>query len=86
MDVPLAAVTVTFLAPPFVTAGVVQVMVVVEVTLTLLHARPPKLTVAGETKFVPVIVTEVPPVVGPPTGEMAETVGGLMYVKAEFSV
>src|SRR3974377_1682251 len=43
-------------------------MVVLLVTLTFVAAAPPKLTVAPATKFVPVRVTTVPPVVGPLLG------------------
>ena len=45
-------------------------------TTTLVPACPvPKLTVAPVTKFVPVIVTSVPPPVAPETGAMPVTVG-----------
>jgi hypothetical protein len=39
-------------------------------TVTPVAAVPPKNTVAPETKFVPVIVTEVPPDGGPEVGDM----------------
>ena len=50
-------------------------IVVLFVTLTFVAAVPPRLTVAPATKFAPPIVTTVPPVVGPVTGEMLPTVG-----------
>jgi hypothetical protein len=45
-------------------------------TLTLVAARDPNLTLAPERKFVPVIVTKVPPVVVPVLGDTEVTVGG----------
>jgi hypothetical protein len=44
-------------------------------TVTDAAATPPKFTVAPETKFAPVIVTDVPPLVGPDAVEMLETAG-----------
>ena len=38
-------------------------------TITLLAAVPPNVTVAPETKFVPLIVTAVPPLLDPELGE-----------------
>ena len=40
-------------------------------------------TVAPLTKLVPVMVTLVPPAVGPEFGEIAVTVGGPMTVKVQ---
>jgi hypothetical protein len=45
-------------------------------TLTFVAETPPMVTVAPATKFVPLIVIVVPPVVGPVTGLMLEIVGG----------
>ena len=45
-------------------------------TFTEVAATPPKLTVAPDTKFVPLMVTEVPPLVVPLFGEIAVIVGG----------
>jgi len=45
-------------------------------TVTPVAALPPKLTDAPATKFDPLIVTEVPPVVDPVFGETDVTVGG----------
>src|SRR6202030_1480674 len=42
---------------------------------------PPNVTVAPDTKFVPVIVTAVPPDVDPLFGLTLLTVGGTTYVK-----
>src|SRR5204862_1748050 len=74
-------VTVT-LAAPAACAGVVAVIVVALVTVTAAAAVPPTVTVAPLTKFVPVIVTPVPPAVAPDGGAMLVTVGaGPRYVK-----
>ena len=66
--------TVTLTAPA-ACAGVVAVMLVLLTTFTLVAALPPTLTAAPAAKFVPVIVTAVPPVVGPDTGATLLTVG-----------
>ena len=44
-------------------------------TTTLVAAVPPNVTVAPVAKFVPVIVTAVPPAVGPVFGDTLVTVG-----------
>jgi hypothetical protein len=67
-------VTVTVTAPALPT-GVVAVIVVVFTTVTLVAAVLPNVTVAPVTKFVPVIVTDVPPAVGPLFGLTLLTVG-----------
>ena len=72
---PLEFVTVTITAPA-VPAGVVAVMLVLLTTTTFVAAVLPNVTVAPEAKFVPVIVTAVPPVVGPVVGNTLVTVGG----------
>jgi hypothetical protein len=70
-------VTVTVTAPTL-PAGVVAVMVVLLTTATLVAAALPKVTVAPVAKFVPAIVTEVPPAAGPLLGDTLVTVGGPM--------
>src|SRR5439155_921443 len=67
-------VTVTLTAPA-ACAGVVAVIVELFTTLTPVAALPPTLTVAPVTKLAPVIVTAVPPVVGPEEGATVLTVG-----------
>lgn len=71
-------VTVTFPAGP---AGVVAVILVLFTTATFVAAVPPKVTLAPAAKFVPEIVTDVPPAVDPLFGLTAVTVGGPTYVK-----
>ena len=53
-------------------------IVVLFVTTTFVAAVPPNVTVAPEAKFVPVIVTAVPPATGPALGDTPVTVGGAM--------
>ena len=75
-DVPPAVVTMMSTVPAG-TAGDVAVIDVAELTVTLVAGCPvPNSTVvAPTTKFVPVIVTEVPPATGPALGAMPVTVG-----------
>ena len=70
-------VTVTALA---LSAGVVAVMLVELTTTTFVAAAVPNVTVATEAKFVPVIVTAVPPAGGPLLGDTLLTVGTVTYV------
>jgi len=60
---------------PVVPAGVVAVIEVALIMVTPVAAVPPTVTVAPLTKPVPVMVTEVPPVVDPEKGEMLVTIG-----------
>jgi hypothetical protein len=74
--VPLCPFTVTVtVTAPALPAGVVAVIVVLFVTDTFAAAAPPNVTVAPAAKFVPVIVTAVPPAVDPLFGETVVTVG-----------
>ena len=69
--------------PPVVTrtstvpvpAGAVAVICVALLNVKLLAAVPPKLTAVTPPKFVPLMVTLLPPVAGPDVGEMLVTVG-----------
>jgi hypothetical protein len=67
-------VTVTVTAPAL-PAGVVAVIVVPFTTTTLVAEVPPNVTPAPAAKFVPVIVTAVPPAVDPLFGDTLVTVG-----------
>ena len=69
----LLTVTVTVTAPA-ACAGVVAVIEVL-LTTTFVAAVPPNVTVAPVAKFVPVIVTPVPPATGPLFGLTLVTVG-----------
>ena len=71
---PTGLVTVTVTAPAL-PAGVVAVIVVLFTTTTFVAAVPPNVTVAPAAKFVPVIVTAVPPAVDPLFGDTLVTVG-----------
>ena len=72
---PPGFVTVTVTAPAL-PAGVVAVIVVLFTTTTFVADALPNFTVAPVAKFVPVIVTDVPPATGPLFGLTLLTVGG----------
>ena len=63
-------------AAPALPAGVVAVMLVLFTTTTLVAAALPNVTVAPAAKFVPAIVTAVPPAVEPLLGLTLLTAGG----------
>jgi hypothetical protein len=72
-------ITVTVTAPAL-PAGVVAVICVGLTTTTFVAALLPNVTVAPAAKFVPVIVTPVPPAVVPVFGDTLLTVGMTTYV------
>ena len=74
-DVPPDVVTSTSTVPAVSVAGEVAVIDVGLTTETPVAAVPPKLTVAPVMKLVPVIVTAVPPPVGPLFGFTLVTAG-----------
>lgn len=76
--VPPAVVTATATAPAD-PAGVVTV-IDVGVAVFTVAVTPPKVTDVGEERFVPVMVTTVPPAIGPEGGEIDEIFGGAMYL------
>lgn len=79
---PVWPLTVTFtVTVPAAFAGVVAVICVLLVTTTFVAAAVPNVTVAPDAKFVPLIVTAVPPAVVPLFGETLLTVGITTYVK-----
>jgi hypothetical protein len=63
---------------PALPAGVVAVMLVLLTTTTFVAAVAPNVTVAPAAKFVPVMVTAVPPAARPLFGVTLLTVGGAM--------
>ena len=73
--VPPAVVTATATAPAD-PAGVVTV-IDVGVAVFTVAVTPPKVTDVGEERFVPVMVTTVPPAIGPDGGERDEMPGTL---------
>ena len=78
-QLPLSPLTVTVtVTAPALPAGVVAVIEVLLTTTTLVAAVPPNVTVAPAAKFVPVIVTAVPPSVDPLLGLTLLTVGVAM--------
>jgi hypothetical protein len=73
---PLCPLTVTVTTTaPALPAGVLAVICVPLATTTLVAAVPPNVTAAPAAKFVPVMVTAVPPAVGPLFGDTPLTVG-----------
>ena len=82
-DVPEGVVTVTSTIPA-VYAGLVAVIEVALTTVTPVAAVVPKFTAVAPRRFVPEIVTEVPPAVEPDIGVMPVTVGevvALLFTK-----
>jgi hypothetical protein len=79
LDVPPAEVTVMSTAPA-ASAGLATVIWVAEAKLKFVALTPPKETVLVGVKLLPVIVTCVPPPVGPEAGLIAVTLGGVTYV------
>jgi hypothetical protein len=77
-EVPPAVVTLTSTVP--VPDGDVAVICVEELTVNAVAAVPPNDTAVAPEKPVPVMITEVPPPVGPAVGEMPVTVGAATYV------
>lgn len=74
--VPLGVVTST-LATPGLPAGMVQLRLVLLIAVTSVAGTPPNVTLLTAVRFVPVIVTVLPPTVTPLYGAMAVTVGGV---------
>ena len=74
-DEPPVVVTTTAAAPGSSVAGVVTVIVVGDTTTGVMPSTPPKVTVAPVMNPEPVIVTGVPPTVGPDACESTVTVG-----------
>ena len=73
--VPYSVVTIMPIAPTL-RAGVIQVIVVLSTTLIVVAAIPSNVTEVAPVKFVPVIVTFVPPAVLPDDDEMLLITGG----------
>ena len=63
---------------PALRAGVIQVIVVLFTTLIVVAAKPSNVTDVAPVKFVPVIVTLVPPAVLPVNCEMLVIFGGVI--------
>jgi len=67
---------------PALRAGVIQVIVVLFTTLIVVAAKPSNVTDVAPVKFVPVIVTLVPPTMAPDDGETPVTFGGVIIPTA----
>ncbi len=74
---PPPVVTIMPTAPALCT-GVIQVIVVLFTTLIVVAANPSNVTKVAPVKFVPVIVTFVPPAVLPVNCEMLVIFGGVI--------
>jgi hypothetical protein len=72
-EVPPPVVTVTSTVP--VPAGAVAVIEVAELTVKPVAGVAPNVTAVAPAKLVPVMVTVVPPAVGPEVGEIEVIVG-----------
>ena len=77
--VPPGVVTSTSCAPAL-PAGDTATICVGEIGVTTAALDPPNFTALGLARFVPLIVTTVPPSVGPDAGLMPLTAGGAAYV------
>ena len=73
---PPPVVTITLTIPPVVRAGVTQVIEVLLTTLKDVAFNPPNVTEVAPIKFVPVIVTLVPPILDTEDGDMLLMLGG----------
>ena len=65
-------------SPAVARAGVIQVIVVLSTTLIVVAAKPSNVTDVAPVKFVPVIVTFVPPSVLPDDDKMPVIFGGVI--------
>ena len=75
---PPPVVTIMPTAPAVVRAGVIKVIVVLFTTLREVAANPPNVTDVAPVKFVPIIVTLVPPAVLPVNCEIPVIFGGVI--------
>ena len=75
---PPPVVTIMPTSPAVVRAGVIQVIVVLFTTLREVADNPPNVTDVAPVKFVPVIITLVPPSVLPDDGEMSVMLAGVI--------
>ena len=73
---PPPVVTITPTVPPVVRSGVIQVIEVLLTTLKDVAFNPPNVTEVAPIKFVPVIVTLVPPTLDTDNGNMLLMFGG----------
>ncbi len=75
---PPPVVTIMPTSPAVARAGVIQVIVVLSTMLREVAATPPNVTDVAPVKFVPVIITLVPPSVLPDDDEMLLITGGVI--------
>ena len=79
-NVPLFPYSVVTIMPaaPILRAGVIQFIVVLFTMLIEVADNTPNVTEVAPVKFVPVIVTLVPPVLTPDDGEMSVMLAGVI--------
>ena len=75
---PPPVVTITSTGPAVVLTGALHVIVVLLTTTIGVAAFPPSVTEVAPVKFVPVIVTIVPPAMLPDDGERLVITGGVI--------
>ena len=75
---PYSVVTIMPTDPAVVRAGVIQVIVVLFTMLRDVAAIPPNVTRVAPVKFLPVIVTFVPPAMPPEDDEILLITGGVI--------
>ena len=75
---PPPVVTIMPTSPAVVRAGVIQVIVVLFTMLREVADNPPNVTKVAPVKFLPVIVTLVPPAMPPNDGEILLITGGVI--------
>ena len=73
---PPPVVTITLTIPPVVREGVIKVIEVLLTTLKDVAFNPPNVTDVAPIKFVPVMVTLVPPTLDTDNGKMLLMFGG----------
>jgi hypothetical protein len=79
-EVPPGVVTVTFTAPGFITNGLITTIWLAVSLMRPVTAAIPKATAVAFARFVPVMVTMVPPEIGPDAGLTLVTAGTPRYV------
>ena len=75
---PPPVVTIMPTSPAVVRAGVIQVIVVLSTMIREVADNPPNVTKVAPVKFLPVIVTLVPPAMPPDDGEILLITGGVI--------
>ena len=75
---PPTVVTIILTGPELMLAGVIQVIIVSLTTLKDVAFNPPNVTTLAPVKALPLIVTDVPPIVLPNNGKIPVIIGGVI--------